>query len=142
MYKRQIIYEASKLFTEDIKEVEEIRGSLLRREKINTTYIKDLEILLLHCKCKCLSNGRFGYLRIMNKFSSERGLVKGALVSIIPENPKEITSELISKINGAIIEDEDFFRVLNEEENEGVSKEVERILKEIYIRKVQLCLEG
>lgn len=138
----EIINEASNLFTENIEEAKEIKNNLLDREKINTTYIKDLEILLLHCKCKCLNNGRFGYLKIINKFRSERGLVKGALVSIIPENHKEITSELISKINGAVIEDEDFLRVLNEEGNKEVSKEVERILKEIYIRKVQLCLEG
>ena len=137
-----IINEASNLFTENIEEAKEIKNSLLAREKINTTYIRDLEILLLHCKCKCLNSGRFGYLKIINKFRSERGLVRGALVSIIPENPKEITTELISKINGAIIEDEDFFRALNEEGNKEVSKEVERILKEIYIRKVQLCLEG
>lgn len=138
----EIIYEASKLFAKDIKEAEEIRNNILNREKINSTYISDLSVLLLHCKCKCLNSGRFGYVKIINEFRSEKGLVKGALVSIIPENPKEITSELISKINGAVIEDEDFIRILNEKDNKEISKEVEKILKEIYIRKIQISLEG
>ena len=137
-----IIYEASNLFTKDIKEAEEIRNNILNREKINSTYIKDLSILLLHCKCKCLDNGRFGYLKILNEYRSDKGLVKGALVSLIPENPKEITSELISKINGAIIEEDNFLNVLNEEDKVKASKEVEKILKETYIKKIQISLEG
>ncbi len=137
-----IIYEAGNLFTNDIKEAEEIRNNILNREKINSTYIKDLSILLLHCKCKCLDSGRFGYLKILNEYRSDKGLVKGALVSLIPENPKEITSELISKINGAIIEEDNFLNVLNEEDKVKASKEVEKILKETYIKKIQISLEG
>ena len=138
----ELINEASYLFTENINEAEEIKTNLLSREKINSTYIEDLGILLLHCKCKCLDSGRFGYLKTTTNLSNERGLISGSLVSIIPENPKEITSQLISKINGAVIEDEDFFRSLNEENSKEVSKRVEKILKEIFIKKIQMSLEG
>ncbi|MDV4149269.1 transcription antiterminator [Clostridium sp. AL.422] len=138
----ELIYEASYLFTDKINEAEEIRNNILSREKINSTYIEDLGILLLHCKCKCLDGGRFGYLKTTNNFNYEKGSISGALVSIIPENPKEITSQLISKINGAVIEDENFLRSLNEENSKEVSIRVEKILKEIFIKKIQMSLEG
>lgn len=138
----EIIDEASKLFSDDKKEAEEIKNKILDREKINSTYLKDLNILLLHCKFKSLNGGRFGYLRIKSEFQSEKGIIKGALVSIIPENCKEITSELISKINGAVIENDNFLRILNEEDSEGLSQEVEKVLKELYIKKIQIGLEG
>lgn len=137
----ELIYEASYLFTENINEAEEIKNNILSREKINSTYIEDLGILLLHCKCKCLDGGRFGYLKIINNIINEKGLIKGALVSIIPEAPKEITSQLISKINGSVIEDEDFLRSLKEENSEEVSKRVEKILKDIFVKKIQMSLE-
>ncbi|MDU7241474.1 PRD domain-containing protein [Clostridium sp.] len=138
----EIIDEASKLFSKDRKEAEEIKNKILDREKINSTYLKDLNILLLHCKCKCLDSGRFGYLKIKGQFKNEKGVIKGVLISIIPEDYKEITSELMSKINGAIIENERFLNVLNEKDSKEASQEVEKILKEIYISKIKISLEG
>lgn len=48
----------------------------------------------------------------------------------------------MSKINGAIIENERFLNVLNEEGSKEASQEVEKILKEIYISKIKISLEG
>ena len=138
----EIIEEASKLFSKDRKEAEEIKNKILDREKVNSTYLKDLNILLLHCKCKCLDSGRFGYLKIKGQFKNEKGVIKGVLISIIPEDYKEITSELMSKINGAIIENERFLNILNEKDSKEASQEVEKILKEIYISKIKISLEG
>ena len=70
------------------------------------------------------------------------GVIKGVLISIIPEDYKEITSELMSKINGAIIENERFLNILNEKDSKEASQEVEKILKEIYISKIKISLEG
>ena len=48
----------------------------------------------------------------------------------------------MSKINGAIIENERFLNILNEKDSKEASQEVEKILKEIYISKIKISLEG
>lgn len=137
-----IIDVGSKLFTDNEDDIKEVKNKLLQREDISSTYLHELEIILLHCKCNCFSNSRFGYIRIKDEFIDKEKIIRGAVVSIIPEESKEITPELMSKLNSALIEEDKFIEILRQEKEEKVVEEVERILKDFYLKKVQKSLEA
>lgn len=139
---RELIHEASILFSYSENNVKEIEEKLVERELIASTYLSKLNIMLLHCRISSINNIRFGYIRLKKILREEDKLIEGAIVELVAEGFKNVHTEIMSEINERLIEKEEFIRILKQKSESDVIDKVEEILVELYKRKIDKSFEG
>ncbi len=139
---RELIHEASILFSYSENNVKEIEEKLVERELIASTYLSKLNIMLLHCRISSINNIRFGYIRLKKILREEDKLIEGAIVELVAEGFKNVHTEIMSEINESLIEKEEFIRILKQKSESDVIDKVEEILVELYKRKIDKSFEG
>ena len=139
---RELIHEASILFSHSDDNVKEIEEKLVERELIASTYLSKLNIMLLHCRISSINNIRFGYIRLKKILREEDKLIEGAIVELVAEGFKNVHTEIMSEINESLIEKEEFIRILKQKSESDVIDKVEEILVELYKRKIDKSFEG
>lgn len=139
---RELIHEASILFSYSENNVKEIEEKLIERELIASTYLSKLNIMLLHCRISSINNIRFGYIRLKKILREEDKLIEGAIVELVAEGFKNVHTEIMSEINESLIEKEEFIRILKQKSESDVIDKVEEILVELYKRKIDKSFEG
>ena len=139
---RELIHEASILFSYSENNVKEIEEKLVERELIACTYLSKLNIMLLHCRISSINNIRFGYIRLKKILREEDKLIEGAIVELVAEGFKNVHTEIMSEINESLIEKEEFIRILKQKSESDVIDKVEEILVELYKRKIDKSFEG
>lgn len=139
---RELIHEASILFSYSENNVKEIEEKLVERELIASTYLSKLNIMLLHCRISSINNIRFGYIRLKKILREEDKLIEGVIVELVAEGFKNVHTEIMSEINESLIEKEEFIRILKQKSESDVIDKVEEILVELYKRKIDKSFEG
>ena len=139
---RELIHEASILFSYSENNVKEIEEKLVERELIAISYLSKLNIMLLHCRISSINNIRFGYIRLKKILREEDKLIEGAIVELVAEGFKNVHTEIMSEINESLIEKEEFIRILKQKSESDVIDKVEEILVELYKRKIDKSFEG
>lgn len=139
---RELIHEASILFSYSENNVKEIEEKLVERELIASTYLSKLNIMLLHCRISSINNIRLGYIRLKKILREEDKLIEGAIVELVAEGFKNVHTEIMSEINESLIEKEEFIRILKQKSESDVIDKVEEILVELYKRKIDKSFEG
>ena len=139
---RELIHEASILFSYSENNVKEIEEKLVERELIASSYLSKLNIMLLHCRISSINNIRFGYIRLKKILREEDKLIEGAIVELVAEGFKNVHTEIMSEINESLIEKEEFIRILKQKSESDVIDKVEEILVELYKRKIDKSFEG
>ena len=139
---KSIIKEASKIFAQNDEQAESIENSLIAREAISSTYISAFNIMFLHCKNENVFSCKFGVLRFNNTFIEEEKKVNYAIVSLIPENNTQMQIDIMGHISSEIIEKESFRKIIKEDNERNLKKNLENILSDFYKRKLKQIMEG
>lgn len=129
---RELMNQGSQLFAKNDQEKKLIFDSFLQREQMGSTYIKEMEIALLHCKAKGISHSRFGYVRLEQPLKTEEGLIAGAVVMIAPGHFSQDFLEPISRLSALLIEESGFLQALKQGDTATAASFVESALVKYY----------
>lgn len=129
---RELMNQGSQLFAKNDQEKKLIFDSFLKREQMGSTYIKEMEIALLHCKAKGISHSRFGYVRLEQPLKTEEGLIVGAVVMIAPGHFSQDFLEPISRLSALLIEESGFLQALKQGDTATAASFVELALVKYY----------
>lgn len=134
--KDELIVEASHLFARNDQYAEVIERGIREREKLAGTYVSTFQMLFLHCKTKAVTHCRFGYISLKNPLVLEEGVVLGAIVMLIPDDPDEqrVYQEVMSEVSGTMAENEMVIVDLINKKRNDVSFELEKGLGNYYQR--------
>ena len=92
---------------------EKIAKGFRLRKQISDTYLKELEIDLLHCKTDAVPHSRFIYLSLDEPVKVKEGLLKGTVAMTVPENVEdEIFYEPVGKLSSLLVEKPGFLQAL------------------------------
>ena len=104
---------ASSVFAENVNHAKEIKKLLLEREEKSSTYLNGFNMMLLHCKDKKITSCKFGVIRLNEKLIEDGKEINFAIISLIPEKNTQTQINIMSHINGEIIERESLRRRIN-----------------------------
>lgn len=138
---RELIHEASFIFSHKGKEAKEIEEKLMEREVIASTYLSKLNIMLLHCRVSSIDNIKFGYIRLRKTLKIEDKLIEGGIIELVTESFNNVHAEIMGEINESLIERDEFVKILKEKNENDIIDEVEEILVELYKRKIDKSFE-
>ncbi len=125
-----LMEQAAQLFARNDQEKDEIYAGFQKREKIGSTYIKDLKISLLHCKPRAALHSRFGYIRLQQPLQTEEGELEGCVVMIAPEYLNSDSLEPVGRLSALLIEEPGFLQALkNGDASAGISLAEEALVK-------------
>ncbi len=99
-------------------------------------------MMFLHCKNENVFSCKFGVLRFNNTFIEEEKKVNYAIVSLIPENNTQMQIDIMGHISSEIIEKESFRKIIKEDDERNLKKNLENILSDFYKRKLKQIMEG
>ena len=97
---------ASSVFAENVNHAKEMKKLLLEREEKSSTYLNGFNMMLLHCKDKKITSCKFGVIRLNEKLIEDGKEINFAIISLIPEKNTQTQINIMSHINGEIIERE------------------------------------
>lgn len=104
--------QAANLFASNDELKEEYVRCFQAREQLGSTYIKEMEISLLHCKSQMATHSRFGFIRLEQPLVTEEGEIRGAVVMIAPGHLTGQALEPVSRLSALLIEDPLFLQAL------------------------------
>ncbi len=130
--KDQIIDAACKIFVSDTSSRQLIKEQLTRREKLGTTFVKDIDMLLFHCKTSAVTECRFGYIRLLTPLLCDDLIVKGAIVMLIPQEENQLHLDVMSNISFSLIEDKELSDAVSTKEAVYTAKVLEKCLGKYY----------
>lgn len=133
----KLIENASELFAHNEEYKLEVEENLNKREEIASTYLAGLNIMLLHCKSNFEEKGKFGVIKLEKSFVTNEKKIEGAIVSIIPTLASEEITQVLSEINGALIEQEDFINILKSGNELEIINKIEEILSSYYTKYIR-----
>lgn len=140
--KQELLYVASGMFTETKEARELIADSLAKREQISSTYIRDFQMMLLHCKTSGVRHCCFGYIRLKRPLFQAEGVVQGAIVMLVPKEGDSLEADLMSQISGALLEDESLFSAIQKKGRNSIIESLERRLMQYYQKTICKRMEG
>ncbi len=129
--------QAAYLFARSDHEKAEFLESFRRREEIGTTYIKEMEISLLHCKSSAAKHSRFGYIRLEQPLRTEEGIITGGVVMIAPEELPPDCLEPISRLTALLIEEPGFLQALQRGDTSAGVAFAEQALVKYYVDSIK-----
>jgi mannitol operon transcriptional antiterminator len=112
------------------------------REQISDTYIKEMEICLLHCKSDALDHSRFIYISLSEPIMTKNGILHGAVALAVPaEVEDEILLEPVGRLSALLVEDEGFLQALLKRDQTAGIRYVEKALVKYYQHEVTKIME-
>lgn len=121
---------------------EENRKQLVKdmedREEKGGTYIPEYGIKLLHCRTKAVTQIYFGIIKLNKAIKSTGNSFERAelaMVIVAPEGSNRYMLETISHINGILVDEPGFIRILKDGSKEDIFDELCSILEEYYNEK-------
>lgn len=133
----ELIDEASKVFISDIEKSKIIKELLVKREERSSTYLKGFNMMLLHCKNKVFDSCKFGVIRLEKRLSKDNKEIDFAIISLIPENNTQTQLDIMSYINGEVIEKENFRSAIQNSSKDELVEVMERVLGDLYRRELK-----
>ncbi len=145
--REELIAAAGRLFAQDARAAADIEGGLYERDRLADTYLKQMNILLLHCKTNMVQHARFGYLRLEPPLYEDGKIIRGATVMLAPDSDTDgnsVHQQLIGAISARLIEDKTLLNLLYNGDWEQSRSAIERGLNVYYknILKKRLGVEG
>lgn len=140
--KQELLYVASGMFTETKEARELIADSLARREQISSTYIRDFQMMLLHCKTGGVKHCSFGYIRLKRPLFQSEGVIEGAIVMLVPKEGDSLEAGLMSEISSGLLEDEAFFSAVQKKGRISIIESLEKRLMQYYQKTISKRMEG
>lgn len=140
--KQELLYVASGMFTETKEARELIADSLAKREQISSTYIRDFQMMLLHCKTGGVKHCCFGYIRLKRPLFQSEGVIEGAIVMLVPKEGDSLEAGLMSEISSGLLEDEAFFSAVQKKGRISIIESLEKRLMQYYQKTISTRMEG
>lgn len=113
-----------------------ITDGFLRRESLGDTYIEEMELCLFHCETDVIEHSRFAYLLLEEPLVTEKGLLRGAVVMVVPKNTEDFFKEPIGRLSALLVEDERFLQALNRNDTTAGISYIEEALVKYYQQKI------
>lgn len=129
---KQLIKQASAIFAKNEEEAIIIEGSLIRREEIASTYLHEINAMLLHCKSENVSRCKFGAIRMNKEFTENEKYIRIGILMLIPINPTKIQLNMMGEISGALIESKSLINILKNGDKNEINRQLEEILSTFY----------
>ncbi|MCQ2510660.1 MAG: PRD domain-containing protein [Lachnospiraceae bacterium] len=134
---QELQQQAAKLFGENDMEQQEIFQCFQKREQVNSTYIKEMGISLLHCKSTVAKHSRFGYIRLEQPLETEEGPINGGVVMIAPAHLSRDCLEPVSRLSALLIEEPAFLQALQTGDTSAGVSLVESALVKYYLNSIK-----
>lgn len=132
---------ASSVFAENVNHAKEIKKLLLEREEKSSTYLNGFNMMLLHCKYKKITSCKFGVIRLNEKLIEDGKEINFAIISLIPEKNTQTQINIMSHINGEIIERESLRNSIMKISEEELTSIIEKILGDLYRKELKRVME-
>lgn len=132
---------ASSVFAENVNHAKEIKKLLLEREEKSSTYLNGFNMMLLHCKDKKITSCKFGVIRLNEKLIEDGKEINFAIISLIPEKNTQTQINIMSHINGEIIERESLRNSIMKISEEELTSIIEKILGDLYRKELKSVME-
>lgn len=132
---------ASSIFAENVNHAKEIKKLLLEREEKSSTYLNGFNMMLLHCKDKKITSCKFGVIRLNEKLIEDGKEINFAIISLIPEKNTQTQINIMSHINGEIIERESLRNSIMKSSEEELTSIIEKILGDLYRKELKSVME-
>ena len=132
---------ASSVFAENVNHAKEMKKLLLEREEKSSTYLNGFNMMLLHCKYKKITSCKFGVIRLNEKLIEDGKEINFAIISLIPEKNTQTQINIMSHINGEIIERESLRNSIMKISEEELTSIIEKILGDLYRKELKRVME-
>ena len=132
---------ASSVFAENVNHAKEMKKLLLEREEKSSTYLNGFNMMLLHCKDKKITSCKFGVIRLNEKLIEDGKEINFAIISLIPEKNTQTQINIMSHINGEIIERESLRNSIMKISEEELTSIIEKILGDLYRKELKRVIE-
>lgn len=132
---------ASSVFAENVNHAKEMKKLLLEREEKSSTYLNRFNMMLLHCKDKKITSCKFGVIRLNEKLIEDGKEINFAIISLIPEKNTQTQINIMSHINGEIIERESLRNSIMKISEEELTSIIEKILGDLYRKELKRVME-
>lgn len=132
---------AGSVFAENVNHAKEIKKLLLEREEKSSTYLNGFNMMLLHCKDKKITSCKFGVIRLNEKLIEDGKEINFAIISLIPEKNTQTQINIMSHINGEIIERESLRNSIMKISEEELTSIIEKILGDLYRKELKRVME-
>lgn len=103
---------AAGLFADGIASRQIIGADLARRETVQSTFLPEMRIYLLHCVTRAVQHCRFGYLRLLQPLVIPEGKVEGAVLMLAPKSDFTEGKDVISHVSILLAENNAFLSAL------------------------------
>ncbi len=138
----ELIQIAAQALSDSESARQELMEGFRNREKISDTYVKEMEISLLHCKTDEVEHSRFIYLALQEPLMGDKGRIRGAVVMTVPASAKdEIIIEPIGRLSALLVENERFLQALFEQDTTAGIRYIEKALVKYYQHEVIKIME-
>ncbi len=130
---KKVIESLSLEATDNMRAAAVLRADLTSREKVMSQIFPELGVGLFHCNSRAVRESQVITAGVSDDdyFSSPQ--LKGihtVLCMIIPyDDERRQNAQLMGRISSALVEDEDFLEILKNEDEEGIRKKLQDILK-------------
>lgn len=133
---------AAGMFAENMMAREIISNEFASRESMQTTFLPEIGIYLLHCRTTAVKHCRFGYISLEQQIPIPVGMVQGAVVMLAPKDHtcKAEMSEcvdVISCLSVLLVEEPVFLEFLQQGNQEESKSLMERQLLQLYRQKMK-----
>lgn len=132
---------SSSVFAENVNHAKEMKKLLLEREEKSSTYLNGFNMMLLHCKDKKITSCKFGVIRLNEKLIEDGKEINFAIISLIPEKNTQTQINIMSHINGEIIERESLRNSIMKISEEELTSIIEKILGDLYRKELKRVME-
>lgn len=131
-----LMMHAAAVFADTYEMKYHIAKSFERRESFGDTYIEEMEICLFHCETDFIEHSRFAYLLLDEPLKTEKGLLRGAVIMVVPKNQEDFFKEPIGRLSALLVENERFLQALNRCDTTAGIAFIEEALVKYYQQKI------
>ncbi|EMS72995.1 BglG family transcription antiterminator [Ruminiclostridium cellobioparum] len=134
----QLINDISRMACSSEEDREQLVKDMEEREEKGGTFIPEYGIKLLHCRTKAVSQIHFGIIKLNKDIKNKGNIKEGAelaMVAVAPEGSSRYMLETISHVNGILVDQPEFIRILKDGSKEDIFDELCSILEEYYNEK-------
>lgn len=135
--REEIISYSSSLFADTPELEQHFYEIMIQRDQLADTYMKPFHALLLHGKSSQIDHPCFGYVRLEPPIYENGRIILGAIISFIPDSPNnKVAASVASEIIGALLEDPDLLKALQNSDDELFRRLLEVVLLRFYKKSV------
>ncbi|ONI40571.1 hypothetical protein AN640_08555 [Candidatus Epulonipiscium fishelsonii] len=139
--KLEIIQKISILLGETEADILAIQKGLQERELISSTYIRESNVYLFHCKTSGVTHSKFGFFKLTNPFQNKSGYwVCGGILLLIPENSTKFQIDIFTMISKSLTDERIMEKLITVESKVEVVSVIESSLSQLFVEKLKICL--